>query len=571
MIKATFLILLTSLCVVGQVQSSAPSTNEPTTGTISGKVVNETGQPMAGASTVVRAVNSVTLGRTTVTDLDGNFSVSGLEPTLYTVAASAPAYTSISSDPFAPATYYRIGDSVRLELVRGGVITGTVTNALGEPVVAVRVRATMVRDVKGAPPKMPTFGLSEQTTDDRGIYRLYGLAPGTYLVSAGGFGAVQTFQFNPYDSDLPTYAPSATRDNAAEVNVRGGEESNVDIRYRGEAGYTISGSVRVAGPNGASILITPASNSFLPIGSTFQGPGGRGFAFHGIGDGEYDIVAQEVAVGLDAMNALFSMSEPKRVIVKGASVTGIELIPKPLATVSGRFVLERSKVPECQGKRPPLLAETLIQSRRNKVEAEKDSSPYLRLFGGTATPDSKGEFTMRNLTPGRYQFEPRFYARYWYLQSMTIGSAPAAVTAKSSKTDVAGSWTTVKHGDQITKLTITLAEGAASIRGRVTVAEPPAGALVYLLSAEAAKADDVLRFFVTEIGADGTFALNNLQPGKYLAVVQTTADEQTATLTKLRQPEAATARAKLRRTAEAQKIEIELKPCQNLTGYELKQ
>ena len=570
MIKATFVILLTSLCVLAQVQSSGSGTNEPATGTISGKVVNETGQPMAGASTVVRAVNSVTLGRTTVTDLDGNFSVSGLEPALYTVAASAPAYTSISSDPFAPATYYRIGDSVRLELVRGGVISGTVTNALGEPVVAVRVRATMVRDVKGAPPKMPPFGLSEQTTDDRGIYRLYGLAPGTYLVSAGGLGAVQTFQFNPYDSDLPTFAPSATRDNAAEVNVRGGEESNADIRYRGETGYTISGSVRVAGPNGASILITPASGSFLPIGSSFQPPGGRGFAFHGIGDGEYDLVAQEVVVGSGAMNALFSMSEPKRVIVKGASVTGIELIPKPLATVSGRFVLEASKVPECQGKRPPLLAETLIQSRRNEKEAEKDSFPYLRLFG-TATPDSKGEFTMRNLTPGRYQFEPRFYARYWYLQSMTIGSASATGTAKPSKTDVAGSWTTMKHGDQIAKLTITLAEGAASIRGRVNGADPPAGALVYLLSAEAAKADDVLRFFVTEIGADGTFALNNLPPGKYLAVVQTTADEQTATLTKLREPEAATARAKLRRSAEAQKIEIELKPCQNLTGYELKQ
>ncbi len=237
MIKVTFLMLLMSLCVVAQVQPSAPGTSEPTTGTISGKVVNETGQPMAGASTFIRGVNAVVSGRTTVTDADGNFSVGGLEPALYTVAASAPAYTSIPPDPNAPPSYYRIGDSVRLELVRGGVITGTVTNAAGEPLVAVRVRATMVRDSKGLTPKMSTYGLAENTTDDRGIYRMYGLAPGTYLVSAGGFGMAQSFQFNPYESDLPTYAPSGTRDNAAELSVRGGYETNVDIRYRGEPGH----------------------------------------------------------------------------------------------------------------------------------------------------------------------------------------------------------------------------------------------------------------------------------------------------------------------------------------------
>ena len=79
------------------------------------------------------------------------------------------------------------------------------TNALGEPVVAVRVRALMIRDAKGQVPRIPGFG-PEQSTDDRGIYRIYGLAPGTYLVSAGGLNASQTFQFNPYESDVPTYA-----------------------------------------------------------------------------------------------------------------------------------------------------------------------------------------------------------------------------------------------------------------------------------------------------------------------------------------------------------------------------
>ena len=147
--------------------------------------------------------------------------------------------------------------------------------------------------------------------------------------------------------------------------------------------------------------------------------------------------------------------------------------------------------------------------------------------------------------------------------------APATTTVRpTSRIDAAANWTTVKSGEQVTNLTITIAGGAASVRGRVAAAEPPAGASVYLVPAEADKADDVLRYFVTELAADGTFALNNLPPGRYFALAQT-GDAQMGTLAKLRLPESAPARIKLRRTAESQKRELELKPCQNLTGYEL--
>ena len=169
-------ILLISLCVVLRAQqpSATPKrADEPvTSGVIDGKVVNESGQPMAGASVFIRAVNSFGGGRTTSSDVDGNFRVSGLEPALYVITSNAPAYTTALGDPFTP-TYYRIGDTVRVEMIRGGAITGTVTNALGEPIVAMRVRAIMVRDARGEVPKVVTFGFgsTEQATDDRGIYR----------------------------------------------------------------------------------------------------------------------------------------------------------------------------------------------------------------------------------------------------------------------------------------------------------------------------------------------------------------------------------------------------------------
>jgi hypothetical protein len=565
------LLLLGALCLVvrGQGQSPTPKTPaEPTTGTISGRVITESGQPLAGAALSVRSVNSIGTGRSTSTDIEGNFVVNGLAPGLYTVSAYSPPYTLAPSDPDTPQPYYRIGDSVRLQMFRGGAITGSVTNSLGEPVIAVRVRATMVRDARGQVPKLPSSVFLERPTDDRGIYRIYGLSPGTYLVSAGGAGF--SAQFNPYETDIPTFAPSSTRDTAAEVIVRTGEDTNVDIRYRGEPGHTISGTVKLTGVGsmgGVSINLTPAGSS-LPTSRTIQLPGSRGFAFNGLADGDYDLVAQEVTSGQTEIIPQLAFSETKRVTVRGANVTGIELITRPLALISGRISLEPSKAPECQGKRPPLLAETLVQLQRPEKEVEKDDQLVQRMFGSSASPDATSNFVLRNMTPGRYQFAARFYARYWYLQSITLG------TIAGKPQNAAAGWTTVKSGDRLTNLIITLAEGAASIRGRVPVAEGaslPAGMVVYLIPSEPDKADDVFRFFVTEVAVDGTFSLNNLPPGRYLALTQTTVDPQIATATKLRQPEAAAARAKLRRAAETKKAELELKPCQNLNDYQLKQ
>ena len=567
-------MLLVSLSagVQAQEQSPVPKTKEePATGEITGKVVNESGQPLAGAAVIVRGANNRLSGRSTTSDIEGNFRVNGLEPGLYAVGANAPAYSG-GGDPNLNTTFYRIGDTVRLEMVRGGAITGTVTNAFGEPVIGVRVRATMVRDAKGEVPKTPTFSFLEQATDDRGIYRIYGLAPGGYLVSAGGSGFSPTF--NPYESDVPTYAPSSsTRDNAAEVSVKGGEDSNADIRYRGEPGHSIGGSVKTAGTTGAQVMLTPAGAS-LPTGTVFQFPGSRGFVFNGLSDGEYDVVGQELVSAASSATPLLALSEVKRITIKGANVSGIELVPRPLASLSGRISLESSKAPECQGKRPPLLAETLLETHRPEKEAEQDS-PYLRMFPSSGSPDLRGSFSLFNLKPGKYQFDLRFYARYWYLDSITLG-APATALPKSqtapSRTDVAANWTILKVGEQLNNLTIKLAEGASSIRGRLPLAEGaamPTGMAIYLLPVEPERAEDVLRFFVAAVAADGTFALNNLPPGKYRMLAQTS-DPQTATILKLREPEAAASRAKLRKTAETKKTEIELKPCQNVADYQPK-
>jgi carboxypeptidase family protein len=569
------LVGVIAVSVAGQ-SSLDESHKEPANGAITGQVVTETGQPLAGAEVFIRAYGATGQGRSTSTDTNGNFQVGGLDPLAYIVSASFPAYVAVPRDPdSSQAPYNRIGDSVRLQLIKGGVITGAVTSSDGEPVVRVQVQAYMIRDGNGRPPR---YGgpFRERTTDDRGIYRIYGLAAGTYVVSAGGGRNFGGFNLNPYEADIPTYAPSSTRDTAMEVNLNvGGEVSNVDIRYRGEPGHVISGNAvdpaATTPPSGFTILLSPISNG-VPQGSlpSFQSPGSRGFSFYGIADGDYDLVAQTYFPSGE-----WALSEFRRVKVRGADISGVELIIKPLASISGRIFLEESKAADCKGKRWPLFGETLITPWHDEKIATKDQPQFPWSLGGPAVPDKQGDFTLRNLAPGQYRFHTRPLAKYWYLQSISFRPSvtPKTKAAPTNRpVDAARNWTTVKQGERLSGLTVTLAGGAASLKGQIKLAEGqklPPKVFIYLVPAEPEKAEDVLRFFASLVAPDGSFALNNLPPGQYLTIAKAAGENESNVLSKLRLPDELEARRKLRQEAILAKTEIELKPCQNILDYKL--
>jgi hypothetical protein len=555
-------------------QLSEGRTEEARSDAISGRVVNESGQPIANATVLVRAFNSQGQGNVTTTDNDGNFRVSSLEPMAYLVSASMPAYTATPRVPTNnQPTYYRVGDSVKLELIKGGVVTGTVTTSAGEPVVGVRVHASMIRDGNGQPPR---YGAQprQRITDDRGVYRIYGLPAGTYVVAAGGIGTFWSSNFsNAYETDTATYAPSSPRNTAREVTVRASEEaSNVDIRYRGEPGFMISGSLidprSSAESSGFTITLTSINTGTVQENvATYQPPNTRGFALYGVADGDYLITAQSYFGGEGAV------SESRRIKVRGADQTGIELIAKPLGSIAGRVALVASKALECNGKRRPLFGETVVTPWHNDKES-KDQPLFLWAVGGPSAPKQDGAFTLRNLAPGQYRLNTRFFAKYWYLRSITL---PAPITPQGKAApadrllDATQNWITVKLGDRVSGLVITLAEGAASLHGQVKTSDGHQRApqpSVFLVPSEREDAQDVLRFFVAP-ATDGTFAINNLPPGRYWAIAQSTPESEPDLQTKLRLPDQAEARAKLRQEAEAAKTSIELKPCQNVTNYSL--
>lgn len=576
-IGIVFILFLTCLLATAQTrQPSIPAEGTAAdTGAISGIVVNENGQPLPDASVFIRAIGSVNQRRFVNTDREGNFHLSGLERLAYSISARVPAYTALALEPdSSQASYYRVGDSVRLVLVKGGVITGSVRTSGDEVVVGVPVQAQMIRDGNGQPLRYRAL-FGDILTDDRGIYRIYGLPTGTYVVMAGGIGSFWSSGINPYATDSPTYAPASTRDTAAEINVRAGEETtNVDVRYRGEAGHMVSGTAngpQPAVPVGFSITLssTPERGAQWSV-SSFQPPESSRFVLYGVADGDYDVTAQSYFPSGE-----LSLSEPQRIKVRGADITGIKMTTKPLGSITGRLVLEDSKASECKGKRRPLFTESIVSAWHNEKVKAKELPQYIWFMGGPSSPDKEGNFLLRNLPPGQYHFIARFAAKYWYLQSISLrsGLAPAPTSTQANReVDAARNWITLKSDDRLSGLIIKLSEGAASLQGKITGREgenPPARLYVYLVPAEREKADDVLRFFAAPVLSDGKIMMNNLAPGRYWIVAQPAFDGALPPLSKLRLPDETETRAKLRRDAEASKTEIEFKPCQNVTDYQL--
>ncbi|MCA1626492.1 MAG: carboxypeptidase-like regulatory domain-containing protein [Acidobacteria bacterium] len=514
-------------------------------GMITGRVIDADGQPVEGA-TVIAIAQRAQRPNPNSSGADGRFTLSNLEPGSYTLDAHAPGYvleSALGTNSAAARKFYRDGDTATLRLTKGGVITGKVTNASGEPIVGVRVRAVRVRYLDGRPvgdDRRPFNRPTERSTDDRGVYRIYGLAPGIYVVAAGSRGW-NSFQPTAYDADAQTFYPSTTRDAASEITVQSGQEmSDIDIRYRGEQGHAISGTL------------------------------------------DFPTAAQSNSSGGDDSFA----ASLRRVAVRGGDVTGLKLTFAPLASIAGRVVIEALKEsepkPECKPPRPTLPEEIVIIAQRDDPKATAGSQPSRASFltSSQSAPGSNGEFRLRGLDAARYRLDVRLPGAELFIRSINLPAASAQAAATPARAANANAPArdslSLMAGAHVADLTITLAPGAASLSGRVGPATEgatlPATVHVYLVPSETERADDALRYAESAVAADGTFAFTNLAPGRYWLHTTNTAGDTRATAATATRPLAwdAQTRAKLRREAEARKVSVELQPCQRVEDFVLK-
>ncbi len=349
------------------IQAQAPETSSTNkSGVITGSVTSSSGDLPANTTVYVSPLGANVPPQSAVTNSDGAFRIENLEVGVYRVWAVASGFV-VDSQNVTPDSrgIYHTGDSVTLTLRKGGVITGRVLKSNDAPVVAASVRAFRVRDENGKPTEGSST-LAERMTDDRGVYRMYGLLPGTYIVSAGGMTRFGPYGTNAHDQDVPTYASSATRDTAQEVVVRSGDEATADIQYRGEPGHAISGTVLGFPPvqggisSGGTVNLTDVKTRTMLMGAPASSFNDHVFVFYGLPDGEYELVAQQFSQTRDVR-----ASEPKRIKVQGADITGVKLTVVPLPAITGRVILDSSSPADCVKRRATAFQETVAPAARS--------------------------------------------------------------------------------------------------------------------------------------------------------------------------------------------------------------
>ena len=572
-VNRALLLVLTTIVVSSSsalLSAQTPDTLTNSPSEITGHIDVPGGESLARASVMVFPFGGGQSRGTAKVDSSGNFKFTGLQPGLYGVNVNVPGLV-IAPNPASSETrrFYRPGDTVNFTLIKGGVITGKVTNAANAPMVAAPVRVIRVADSEGKRLPTPVY-FGETFTDDRGIYRRYGLIAGTYVVSTGGVSRTGGLSI-AYSNDLPTYAPSSTRDTAAEFVVRSGEEVTVDIQYRREAGRAISGTV--AGmPESQTPIVTTAFINLVEVKTRAQIANASansytnfGFEMTGLPDGEYELTAQQGDM----------LSNPVHVTVKGEDISGVMLSLHALAAISGHVVFETDPKLECAKRRATARQETIIAVRRftapstsvrNSKETAADVPLLYNSFGREAGLDDKSDFAFKSLIRGNYLIVPQPPDPGWFVKSIEAGTKSA--TAKSSA-NIPRDGVAVNAGDRVSNINVTFTDGAATLKGHVTLQKGeqlPARLRFYLVPAEKESTDNVLRYFETGVQRDGTFSIGNVTPGQYFAITRSAEDVDATTTKSVRRDSAF--RNDVLKAATTLNRPIAFKPCEQNGEYE---
>jgi hypothetical protein len=212
------LILLVSLIIppasyaVTAEQSGGPPSKRDTVvpkGVVKGQIsAADTNLPLQGASVRLAGEGR---SRTATTDASGHFEFAGVPAGRYTVRATRVAFLSMDyGEDLAAGVEGReidiaaetVAAHIDIRLPRGAIIEGRVLNQYGEPVCNWDIRAMLRLDEEALYPLQVT---RPRKTDDRGMFRLFGLPPGEYVVAIEppqGGTAVRTYFPGVVDANL---------------------------------------------------------------------------------------------------------------------------------------------------------------------------------------------------------------------------------------------------------------------------------------------------------------------------------------------------------------------------------
>ena len=314
------------------------------TAVIRGRVVTaDTGAPVRRAQ--VRAVSANSRdNRLVATDEQGNFEFRDLSGGRWDVTTSKAGFVTMrfgQRRPFEAGRPIEIADDqvmerVNLVLPRGAAINGRLLDEFGDPVARARVQALRYQLVQGTR-RLTPVGLTAQS-DDRGAFRLYGLMPGEYYVSAL-VRALRVDDPGDTTSYAPTYYPgTGSVTQAQPVTLGLAAETSISFALMPVRTARVSGRVlsSTGGPlSNGRVMLTSANSTGLPPAAF--GAGGRvgadgTFTLSNVAPGSYTLMAlsgNQRNAGPDAERG----SVP--IAVAGEDLTGITVVTSRGATLSG--------------------------------------------------------------------------------------------------------------------------------------------------------------------------------------------------------------------------------------------
>ncbi|MGI9105971.1 MAG: MSCRAMM family protein [Pyrinomonadaceae bacterium] len=513
--------ILCNACVMTFAQSAPKET--PETSTITGRVTTGDDQPLPGVSLVLMPSQfnreRKPAGRA-MTGADGFYRMPNVPAGSYRLQLLAPAYTPANALPTGgwnegKTIIVTAGETIEgqdFTLARGGVITGRVTDADGKPAIAEHL---ILLDANQDDRSGRDYAISPYAfeTDDRGVYRIYGLPAGRYHVSVGedtGNGAVR-IAFTGKNVTR-TFHPSATeRAQAKIVEVSpGSEATGIDIMLAApvktyeaagrmidaQTGKPVPGvmyGIGVIGPDNRQLIGQGWGNSKTDADGEFR--------FKNLLPGRY--AATTRAEGEGAANYY---SAPAPFEITDGNVENLVVKLQRGATLSGVVVLEGTTTAD-----RTVLANLARLTLHINVRPAEPNSAELRAWNSTrARLQPDGSFRITGLSPGKAQLQLEPYSApkgFALLRVEHGGEQNGGIEIEAGK-EVAGVRAVVAYGTSVVR-------GQIEVQRDGATAQLPADVQLHISIRRRGVARSPWGDNRAEVDGRGRFILDGLAAGEY--------------------------------------------------------